>query len=376
MAEPLKNLLDVTTVHAMARHLSRSCHDFRVETFVRMASAGLDDLAFKARAMQLADALQASLPTDFGLAADALEGALAPAGADDFDEPEALQTSEHGLAGWPVWAMAEHIARHGQAQPERALQALHAMTRRFTAEFAIRPFIVNHPALAFGTLARWVHDDSAHVRTTSDADFWREVQASLQMLVGGKDGRSVVMNIAAGVIMVKATPAEQRQVDHYLRAVQVAIERQVMLEAKIVEVRLSRDSQTGINWAAFGKVFGNTQAAIGVAAPGTTLGTTGTLGSADGTVVNPVGSLASGTLGIALACVLLSFLMVSTVRYRTFKDAHVSPKSLAVMGFLVLTGLVVGWVTRPSFVLAVYIAEGTYYRYLKMAFTPLPAAGR
>lgn len=31
---------------------------------------------------------------------------------------------------------------------------------------------------------------------------------------------------------------------------------------------------------------------------------------------------------------------------------------------------------RLGFVLAVYIAEGTYYRYLKMAFTPSPAAGR
>ena len=65
---------------------------------------------------------------------------------------------------------------------------------------------------------------------------------------------------------------------------------------------------------------------------------------------------AADRLPVMLVVILLSFLMVSTIRYRTFKDAHVSPKSLAVMGFLVLTGLVVGWVTRPSFVLAVYMA--------------------
>jgi CDP-diacylglycerol---serine O-phosphatidyltransferase len=65
---------------------------------------------------------------------------------------------------------------------------------------------------------------------------------------------------------------------------------------------------------------------------------------------------AADRLPVMLVVILLSFLMVSTVRYRTFKDAHVSPKSLAVMGFLVLSGLVVGWVTRPSFVLAVYMA--------------------
>jgi len=59
---------------------------------------------------------------------------------------------------------------------------------------------------------------------------------------------------------------------------------------------------------------------------------------------------------IAVVVALLAFLMVSTVRYRTFKDAHVSPKSLTIFGFLALTGLAVGWATRPSFVLVVYMA--------------------
>jgi CDP-diacylglycerol--serine O-phosphatidyltransferase len=53
---------------------------------------------------------------------------------------------------------------------------------------------------------------------------------------------------------------------------------------------------------------------------------------------------------------LLSFLMVSTVRYRTFKDVHVSRKSAAVFGFLCLAGLAVGIATRASFVIPVYMA--------------------
>jgi CDP-diacylglycerol--serine O-phosphatidyltransferase len=59
---------------------------------------------------------------------------------------------------------------------------------------------------------------------------------------------------------------------------------------------------------------------------------------------------------IALVVLLLSFLMVSTIRYRTFKDVHFSPKSLLVFLFLCLAGLAVGLVTRPSFVLVVYMA--------------------
>jgi len=58
---------------------------------------------------------------------------------------------------------------------------------------------------------------------------------------------------------------------------------------------------------------------------------------------------------VAVVVVVLAFLMVSTVRYRTFKDVHLSPKSLAVFTFLCLAGLAVGWATRASFVLVVYM---------------------
>jgi MSHA biogenesis protein MshL len=139
-------------------------------------------------------------------------------------------------------------------------------------------------------------DDNAHVRTTSDADFWREVQASLAALVGSAAGRQVVLNPAAGVVVVKATPGELRQVENYLKAVQLSIERQVMLEAKIVEVSLSKDAQTGINWGAFGKL-GSGQLSIGSAAPGTRLGGSGNLSIADGTSIAPGVDLASGPLG-------------------------------------------------------------------------------
>ncbi len=113
-------------------------------------------------------------------------------------------------------------------------------------------------------------DDTAHVRTTSDADFWREVKASLVSLVGAAEQRSVVLNPAAGVIVVRATPAELRHVEEYLKAMQLSIERQVMLEAKIVSVELSTGSQAGVNWGAFGNV-GNDKISFGSAAPGASL---------------------------------------------------------------------------------------------------------
>ncbi|MEI7704463.1 MAG: CDP-diacylglycerol--serine O-phosphatidyltransferase [Deltaproteobacteria bacterium] len=57
---------------------------------------------------------------------------------------------------------------------------------------------------------------------------------------------------------------------------------------------------------------------------------------------------------IAIGVAFLAFLMVSTVRYRTFKDVRLGPKSLAIFAFLVAAAVVVGFATRPAFVLLVF----------------------
>ena len=142
-------------------------------------------------------------------------------------------------------------------------------------------------------------EDSASVHTSSDADFWREVKQSLEALVGHEAGRSVVLNPAAGVIVVRATPAELRQAAEYLQAVQISVERQVMLEAKIVQVELNDDSQAGVNWAGFTQhLFGrNVSLTVGNAAPGTALGTSGSLSDGTGNSVNAGASLATAAAG-------------------------------------------------------------------------------
>ncbi len=86
---------------------------------------------------------------------------------------------------------------------------------------------------------------------------------------------------------------------------------------------------------------------------------------------------------IAVVVALLAFLMVSTVRYRTFKDIHLSAKSLAIFGFLLLAGLAVGIATRPSVVLVVYmgayilmgLVESIFFR-KRIALESLPPAVR
>ncbi len=135
------------------------------------------------------------------------------------------------------------------------------------------------------------------VSTTSDTDFWRDVKDSLNSLVNVNKGGAVTLNPGAGVIVVRGTPAELRQVGDYLRAVQLTIERQVMLEAKIVEVELSEDTQTGINWSLFrGIQSGNNKVGLVGAAPGVSLSHTGTLSNGSGSTL-PGASVVAEDLG-------------------------------------------------------------------------------
>ncbi|MDP3084665.1 MAG: DNA alkylation repair protein [Rubrivivax sp.] len=162
MTGPFKNLLSPALVRRTGADLQRAWPAFDRDRFITLATSGLEALEMKARAMQICAALEATLPADFGSAADILQAALAPlVGGGAGTEPA---PGASGLSGWALWPVGEYVARQGQEQPERALDLLHALTQRFTAEFAIRPFIVRHPALVLATLQRWTTDASAAVR--------------------------------------------------------------------------------------------------------------------------------------------------------------------------------------------------------------------
>ena len=165
--EPFKNLINATTVANAGLHLQRAWTGFDRPRFESLANSGLDALELKARMLQLADAMRATLPDDFNNACDVLEASLAPPLPMDVKgEPVGLSTADAdaGLSGWVIWSMGEFVARHGQHDVPRSLLCLHALTQRSTAEFAIRPFIQQQPDAVWPVLARWASDPSAHVR--------------------------------------------------------------------------------------------------------------------------------------------------------------------------------------------------------------------
>lgn len=96
-------------------------------------------------------------------------------------------------------------------------------------------------------------DNSSKVTTTTSTDFWDELSKALHTIVGNEQGRSVVISPMSGVIVIRALPDELKNVAAYLKASQISIERQVILEAKIIDVQLNDSFQSGVNWGAFNK---------------------------------------------------------------------------------------------------------------------------
>lgn len=88
----------------------------------------------------------------------------------------------------------------------------------------------------------------SNIQSSSETDFWKDLKESLEILVGKDDGRMVIVSPMTGLVTIKAFPNEIIAVKDLLRQSEQTLRRQVILEAKIVEVSLSDDFQQGINW--------------------------------------------------------------------------------------------------------------------------------
>ncbi len=152
------------------------------------------------------------------------------------------------------------------------------------------------PTTAGGTGGTQRSMDSTRVTTSIFNDFWGDLRSALTAIVGTADGRSVVVTPQSGVVLVRAFPSELRAVENYLLETRLVVERQVMLEAKVIEVTLAEGFQSGINWGLF-RTHDSPRGSIGQIGNNTTLGTnasTATL-SSQGLTANP----AAGTLASA-----------------------------------------------------------------------------
>ncbi len=95
------------------------------------------------------------------------------------------------------------------------------------------------------------------IETITESDFWPMLQQAVANLIGSGKGQSVVVTLQAGVITVRAFPDDIREVREFLGVSQERMQRQVILEAKILEVTLNDGYQQGINWSNLSASIGN-----------------------------------------------------------------------------------------------------------------------
>lgn len=95
---------------------------------------------------------------------------------------------------------------------------------------------------------RGSYGDSTRINTESNNDFWADLESALSRLVGSKDDRVVITNPQAGLVSVRATPEELALVENFLNRAETSLKRQVILEARIIEVELDDGYEQGIDW--------------------------------------------------------------------------------------------------------------------------------
>jgi 3-methyladenine DNA glycosylase AlkC len=155
MAEPLKLSYGPPVVRQVAAAIAAVHPAFDAAAFTTDTLAGYEALELMPRARQIATNLARHLPADFARTGEILLASFGPPlGA----------TMANGMAPFFYLPHGMVVAERGLGHFELSMRVLHALTQRFTAEFAIRPFLEHHPAATLARLAEWSGDPSEHVR--------------------------------------------------------------------------------------------------------------------------------------------------------------------------------------------------------------------
>lgn len=150
-----KDHFNPTSVLTLGQQVQAQYPDFPLTTFTSEINPQLDSLELKGRVQLIAQSLRKYLPPAYPEAQRILLQTLgAPLETD-------RSITENGFAYWPV---AQFIEDHGVEELEASIQGMYEVTQRFSAEFAIRPFLKKYPERLFEVLDSWAKDKNLHVR--------------------------------------------------------------------------------------------------------------------------------------------------------------------------------------------------------------------
>lgn len=153
----LKEFFSPALVRRLAADVARVHPAFPARQFVRQACAGLADLELLDRGRHISRALGAHLPASYPDAIDVLLRSLGP-------EHQSDELVGAGMAPFFYMPHLVFVAERGLEHFDLSMRAQHELTRRFSAEFSIRPYIAKDPERTFAVLRQWTTDKNPHVR--------------------------------------------------------------------------------------------------------------------------------------------------------------------------------------------------------------------
>ena len=93
------------------------------------------------------------------------------------------------------------------------------------------------------------NNNGTRIETDTNSDYWTDLRDSLQTLIGTGDGRAVITSPQAGLVTIRAYPKELKAVREFLNQSDSHLKRQVVLEARIIEVALNEGYEQGVDWS-------------------------------------------------------------------------------------------------------------------------------
>lgn len=157
MADSLKQFFSPSLVRRLAGDVARVHPSFPVRRFVRQACTGLDTLELLDRGRHISRALGACLPAEYPEAVAVLLRSLGPEHATD-------ELIGAGMAPFFYLPHLVYVAERGLDHFDLSMRAQYELTKRFSAESSIRPFIAKDPERSLAILREWAKDENAHVR--------------------------------------------------------------------------------------------------------------------------------------------------------------------------------------------------------------------
>lgn len=152
-----KDQLNEGLAEVFGQAIRRVYADFDDKAFVAQIAPQLPPLELKERVAVFSAALRDHLPGEYETAVSHLLQLLPP-------ETPPETGIINGDLGWALWSVAHFVEVYGLEEFDVSIQAMHTITKSFSCEFAIRPFLVRYPEQTLAVLADWTTDPSPHVR--------------------------------------------------------------------------------------------------------------------------------------------------------------------------------------------------------------------